>query len=50
MYSKSRVVGLGAAAALFASTNIRAIAVIVTIVAALTGCALALRRLALRRG
>lgn len=49
MYGKGSAVTVGAAAALFATTNVRAIAVIVAAVVALICVALTARRLALRR-
>jgi hypothetical protein len=49
MYGKGPVVTLGAAGALFAATDVRAIGVVFAIVAGCAGCALVLRRLVLRR-
>jgi len=49
MYGKGPAVTLGAAGALFAATDTRAIAVAVGIAAGCAGCALVLRRLVLRR-
>jgi hypothetical protein len=49
MYGKGSAVTVGAAAALFAATDIRAIAVAVAVVVLLTCAALTVRRRVLRR-
>jgi hypothetical protein len=49
MYAKGSAVMVGAAAALFAATNLRAIALVVAIVITAAMVALVVRRLALHR-